>query len=420
MSGGLREALARLAASALVAATLAAPARLARAGTEEFSTFDVATQEEDDESLLDRVLTRSPHAWRDEWEHAPLALRTSQGCLTSGLWFIDTDLKLRAALGHGARLGVHLRQSESDEVFYDYMDFTFQFPTRFGTPGLLVRPMYDKSQQDFALMWDAGRDTAGLFVHAVFTVEDMFNNLWAFRQTRVGQASESYQRHPYEPALLVGGRGDTWRFEVYGQWLTPSSKRLLGYFAYLPPRDATLWGALGHASLEARALGVNWELRAGNHQARSTDHQIDLTTGDNANFRRKWTGEIAARRALWPRVTAEARGLYQGRSERWSAPAGIGTFEAIDRLLMFETAWNATRSLIVRTGIMHDRIGIERSGAQPYFTWDTRKESRAYIGLIARFGRVSLQGIEGIELDHEPYDVWFVHDKGFLHMQTTF
>jgi hypothetical protein len=29
-------------------------------------------------------------------------------------------------------------------------------------------------------------------------------------------------------------------------------------------------------------------------------------------------------------------------------------------------------------------------------------------------------GIEGIELDPEPYDVWLVHDKGFLQMQTRF
>jgi hypothetical protein len=28
--------------------------------------------------------------------------------------------------------------------------------------------------------------------------------------------------------------------------------------------------------------------------------------------------------------------------------------------------------------------------------------------------------IEGIELDPEPYEVWWVHDKGFLHLQTTF
>src|SRR5262249_50312728 len=69
-----------------------APARPAHAGTEEFSTFDVATMEEDDESLMDHVLLRPPREWRSEWERAPQAIRTSQGCLTSGQWFIDTDL----------------------------------------------------------------------------------------------------------------------------------------------------------------------------------------------------------------------------------------------------------------------------------------------------------------------------------------
>jgi hypothetical protein len=53
-------------------------------------------------------------------------------------------------------------------------------------------------------------------------------------------------------------------------------------------------------------------------------------------------------------------------------------------------------------------------------TYGTRKESRAYLGLIARFGRVSIQGVEGIELDHEPYEVTLWHDKGFLQLQSTF
>jgi hypothetical protein len=37
-----------------------------------------------------------------------------------------------------------------------------------------------------------------------------------------------------------------------------------------------------------------------------------------------------------------------------------------------------------------------------------------------RFGMVSFQVVEGIELDHEPYDVWLVHDKGFLQVQARF
>jgi len=56
----------------------------------------------------------------------------------------------------------------------------------------------------------------------------------------------------------------------------------------------------------------------------------------------------------------------------------------------------------------------------PGWTWGTRKESRAYLGLELLLGRVRVQGIEGIELDSEPYEVTFHHDKGFLQLQTTF
>jgi hypothetical protein len=403
-------------ALALAAFLAAAPAR---AGTEEFSTFDVALQEEDDESVLDHVLTRPPRAWRDEWEHAPQALRTSQGCLTSGQWFIDTYMKLRAPLGRSARLGVDLRQSESDVASYDYLDFSFRFPTRFGTPGAMFRPLYDKSRQDFGLTWEAGADTTAFDAQLAFTIEDMFNNLWAWRQSRVGQQSEPYERHPYEPAMRLRGRGDTWRAEIFGQYLTPSRKLVTGYSIFEPPRRATLWGTIGHAALEARALGLSWELRGENKQARSTDQPVDLSSGSRDNFRRDWSAEAAIQRESG-RLTTEARGIYQLRTESWGPPLGPGRFSATDRLLMLDATWRQSRSLAWRVGVMHDSVRVEHSGYQPYSTWGTRKESRAFIGLLARFGRVSVQAIEGIELDHERYQVWFIHDKGFLHLQTTF
>src|SRR5439155_25018591 len=134
--------------------------RVGRAGTEEFSPFDVEQQEEDDESLLDHLLTRAPRAWRAEWERAPQAFRTQQGCLTSGQWLIHSDLKLETALGSRARLGVKLRQYEDDAANFNYLDLTFRFPTRFGTVGALFRPLYDKSRQDFGVTWEAGADTS--------------------------------------------------------------------------------------------------------------------------------------------------------------------------------------------------------------------------------------------------------------------
>ena len=69
---------------------------------------------------------------------------------------------------------------------------------------------------------------------------------------------------------------------------------------------------------------------------------------------------------------------------------------------------------------MFDRITVANEGMPYLQTYGTRNESRAFVGLSARFGRVSIHAVEGIELDPEPYEVWLVHDKGFLHLQATF
>ena len=395
------------------------PAPAARAATEEFSTFDVAAQEEDDESLLDHMLTRTPRTWRGEWERAPLALRTSQGCLTSGQWFINTDLKLRSPLGRSARLGVDYRQSETDFSSYEHLDFSFRFPTRFGTPGAMFRPLYDKSRQDFAVMWEAGSDTGAFQSALVFTLEDMFNNLWAFRQTRVGEGSEPYERHPYEPALRLRGSGPSWRAEVYGQYLTPSRKRVVAA-GPLPVRLTGLWGTLGAAELEVEGLGFTWELCGTNQQASDNEQPVDLSAARSESWRRRWTAETSVARSITPRLGGELRALYQSRTQSWGGPPGDGAFDGIDRLFQLDTWWEVLPTLRVRTGALYDRIGIASSGFRPYATYGTRTESRAYLGLSARFGRVSVEAIEGIELDPEPYEVWMVHDKGFLHLQTTF
>ena len=69
---------------------------------------------------------------------------------------------------------------------------------------------------------------------------------------------------------------------------------------------------------------------------------------------------------------------------------------------------------------MRDRITVVGAGVAPVSTYGTRVETRAFFSLQKQFGRVRLEGTEGIELDREPYSVTFHHDKGFLHIQTTF
>ncbi len=403
---------------ALVVALSGAAPREARAGTEEFSTFDAERQEEDDESLLDHLLTRPPAYWRDDWEGSKLAFRTLQGCLTSGQWFIRTDLRLETPLGEKARFVLITEESRSDISSYDFVDLHFRFPTAVGTADVMFRPTYDKSKQDLALALDRGSDTTSVRVVATFSFEDVFNNLWAFRQTRVGNQSESYEKHPFEPALAISARRERWRTSVGGKYLTPSLKRIPGPTDTDPDLLTTLWGTHAWAMLEAEALGLGWTLATDNLQASSSD-QVEGVIGDNSNFRRSWEVETALRRRVG-RVTVGGRWLYRDRDQNIAPPAGTRIFNAIDRVVGLEAHWPLASTVWIDVGALHDRVTVGESGPRRFPAYGTRSENRAFIGLSARFGKVHASGVEGIELDHEPYEVWGVHDKGFLHLQAGF
>jgi hypothetical protein len=393
---------------------LVAPA--ARAGTEEFSTFSVYAQEEDDESLIDHMMSRPDHAWRDEWERSMQALRTSQGCITSGQWMVDTQLRIRSSLGGPALFGLDVRDQESDISSIQYFDFSFRFPTKVGTPGFMFRPMFDKSRQDIALFWEAGRETSATVARLTFTFEDVFNDLFAFRQARVGQIGEPYEKHPFEPAVWVRIRRPAWDAEVNGQWLTPSIKRLAYQEDPLVPRVG-LWGAYGSADVAVRFAGFELQGLGVNRQAQS-DQEIPATGQGGNDFRRQWSLETVVRRYFGSRWDGSAHYLYQERHEQSDSPYPDRYLNVVERVLEGEVHYRASR-WVARFGGMHDRISRDLRG-DPLASYASRIESRAYIGLGARFGKVSMDVVEGIELDPEPYPVWFHHDKAFLHLQTTF
>lgn len=417
MTGALR---ARRLAAVLALALIAGAHRPAAASLEQFSTLDVAREEEDDESLLDHFLARPPREWRDEWERSANAFRTTEGCLTAGQWMEVHDLKLRAPTGKRSHMDLLLQQVSDNEATWEWLQFEFRFPLAGpGLWGVRFRPSFDKSRQDFAAMYDLGDDSSRVQLQAVLTIEDTFNELWSFRQTRVGERGEPYERHPFEPALRVVARGTRSRIEASGQWLTPSRRRIDDPV----PAERTmteLWGTRGSALAEMDAAGFGFEARYENVQALGTERRSAVTPLVGRTYRRRWTGELAARRAVARRWTAEARWVYQDRAETWRPPSGDGALRALDRMPVLELAWTPAPDWRARFGLMRDRVGVATHGAAVPFTYGTRNETRLYVGLQARFGRITVQGVEGIELDTEPYDVSFHHDKGFLHLQTTF
>ena len=416
-AGTPRRRSAAITARALLFALLvAAPAS---ANYEEFLTLDILGQEEDDENLLDHVLVRQPLEWRDEWERARGAFRSSQGCFTSGQWYLDHDLKVRVPMGDTAFLDLEVRDVSDAESVYGWTRFDVRFPLpRLGLWGVRAVPTFDKSRQDIALLWDHGVPTQGLHVHAVMGLEDMFNKFWSMRQVRVGDESEPYLRHPFEPALRLGWRTEQTRVALGGKWLTPSTKRIETADPALR-RNIDLWGVKGDASVSQRFGAMTAELGFETAQAQSEEHR-DVFDGDHHVFRRKWRVDGALTRALGARARLTARFIYQERTQVWRPPISNSSLDVIDRMPMVEAAFPVPFDFFGRAGFMRNRITAVPNILVPVWTWGTRVETRAFVALQKRFGRVHLQGIECIELDREQYDVAFIHDKGFLQLQILF
>ena len=418
MSVSLRYVV-RPAAIGLALLLLLTGVRPSHASYEEFQTFDVGRQEEDDENLLDHVLVMSPEDWLDEWRTSPRAFRSLQGCFTSGQWYIDNELKLRVPMGDTTYMDLNIRDVSDDESVYGWTQFDLRFPVAgTGLWGLRFRPTFDKSRQDVAVMYDRGNERSRFQLSAVMGFEDLFNKLWALRQTRVGDDAEPYEKHPFEPALRLAWRGAGPHAEIAGTWLTPARKRIDTRDPALR-RHERLWGTKSNATV-SQAVGP-WTAAVRAQMAQVSKFAVwEQRLGDHHEFARRWRIELLLSRQLTPRVRFTARGFYQERTQLYRPPLGNGALSIIDRMPMVELSFPMRSDWNGRAGLMRSRITVVDDSRSSVFTWGTRVESRAFISIGKQFGRVRVQGTECIELDHEKYSVAFHHDKGFVHIQTSF
>jgi hypothetical protein len=387
----------------------------------------VAREEADDENLLDHVLTEPPDNWFDEWERSTRGFRSSQGCFTAGQWYLDHELKLKVPMGDTTYLDLGFRDVSDDESTYGWTQFDLRFPLpQMGLWGVRFRPTADKSRQDLGILWDHGTAITPLQIQAVMGLEDIFNKFWALRQAQVGDDSEPYLRHPYEPALRVVWRGRGPRFETNVKWLTPSSKQFLTLDPTLR-RIEDLWGVKNDAELKQHI---------GDYYVGKLDYEMVQTSsfayweqqpGDHHQFARRWRVEGNLMRRIGEHGSVMLRFFYQERTQVWDPvlPTPLGV---IDRMPVIESSFKAKWDFGMRVGYMRNRVTVSGYPGGPNFilggakflTFGSRYENRAFFSLQKQFGRVRIEGTEGIELDHETYPVTFHHDKGFLHIQTTF
>ncbi len=395
--------------------------RCAPASTEEFSSFTCEGQDEDDESLLDHFQTRYPPGWEREWSRGGQQFRTSQGCLTSGQWLVETQLQLTAPVGRTMRFGFDLRQRLSDDWTVEYYDLTWRrLVGQSGYVGWLLRPFHDKSLQDMGPFWSFGPDSGGLRVQGTFILEDTFNNLWAFRQRRVGDRSEPYLKRPYEPTLRLQWSRAPARIAARGTWLTPATKRIESGVSGAPA-VSSLWGADAGLNLEVATPAQRWTLDCWNKQVRSSLGP-DGAPAANADYRRQWRLETSLARRLGRRVELTGTFLYGERFQHYTPSPEPRLFAAVDRMADLKADVVLGPRLTATTGLTRARIQVDQEGslAGRVVSPGTRHETRAHVGLQARFGNLLVAATEGLELDHEPYEVWLIHDKAFFQLMARF
>jgi hypothetical protein len=407
----------RLAAWLLLGCLLL-PAR-ARASYEEFSSLTVGRTEEDDEYMLDAEMVRSPFYWHDEYNRALNAFRSSQGCFTAGQWHVDNDLKFEVPLGDTARFALDYLDYQDMESIYGWTRLEARFPIpRVGRLGFRYTPTFEKSKQDMALLWAQGNAVTPFQIQAVFTLEDIFNNFWSQRQVKVGGEAEPYVRHPFEPAVNMTWRGGGPTVSVNAKWLTPSTKQ----FETLDPalrRTEKLWGAKGDAVI-SQSIGNSTVEGAFETVQASSWAEWDQQPGDHHKFDRRWRIKGSFIQAIGENAHVALRYFYMDRTAVWRPPIANSSLGVIDRMVMLDSWLQAPWGVGVWVGGMRDRVTVSQIGFIPLQTPGTRHETRAFISLHKQFGRLRLQGIEGIELDHETYEVSFHHDKGSFQLQTTF
>jgi len=229
---------------------------------------------------------------------------------------------------------------------------------------------------------------------------------------------QPYERHPYEPALRMFWRGGGPRVALGGKWLTPSVKR---YDTFDPAlrRKEHLWGAKGDAVVSQQLGRALLDLGFDMVQA-SSSAEWPSQPGDHHLFSRRWRVEGGLSHPYGEHARVTARFIYQERLQVWSPPIAYATLDCIDRIPTLETEFQLPLAIGARAGYLHNRVTVVQVGAVPTFTWGTRKENRLFVSLQKRFGKVLVEGTEGIELDKEGYDVAFVHDKGFVHVMFPF
>lgn len=394
------------------------------ASIENFETWDIGSEEADDEYGLDLFLSAFTPEWERDWRRLENGTRIALGCVTRERWEMLTQARLVREIDRRARFRYEMIQE--NRLGLDNQQHTFGVEIDAGVAwiGTYARPHANKERHDFGLTlgrsWDAGYKL-GLGL----TREEALNDFWT-------------ERSFIEERVRVDFLDPAWEWRLTGErrW---SDKRRLSVAAVLLPgferriqplpsrgEPDTLRALDGvhvilNASLDPRH-DIDLDLRAAGKQARIANLPTDGGTGSDM---RRLSWNLAAR------LTHPLHGKWQTawgaqlrRQREQDVASGAGNYKLKVRQLMATVSFRRplTTWLLAELGYAREDIDVVQTGDEATwrFTHGSRSEERATLAAEFSFRGVRVRLVETLEIDGESYDVVGVHDKSFVQIQAVF
>lgn len=411
---------------AIVALILAVhPAPPARASIEDFETWDVGAQENDDEYGLDMYFLSFSPEWDAHWLYSGDGARSTMGSSDNEVWEMRNELRMRRQLNDRVHFLYGFTQDQGLTIENEQHFLGLEVEGGGFWFGPFARPITTKEHLDAGLMvrraWKSGTE-----IRASLSFED-----WISDHTN----GRSNIRNRTFTDFLDPAR--EWRLGVRQvwspvRWIAADVVRLPEFERRIQPPAST-----GLPEDFRWVGGHSWSVRGAGDPMRGLTFDF-LAEGKKsrvANFPSDGLDPVDTHRDAWKlrtRVTHALAGKFLGRwgvQVRGAHEKDVADTAAVPYRLIVDdvvttvgTRREITRWLTGEFGYGHQETKIHQVGPKDEhrFTWGTRSENRLY--LIAELATAGLRArfIETIELDNEGYKAFGDHDKGFVQLMADF
>lgn len=151
-----------------------------------------------------------------QFDSATNGIRTSQGCLDYGHWYMDVEGKYEAKIlpAMGFKYQVHLHDDHKDHISSHYFELFFQYRDTF-RPFISAAPTYNKGDNEFGFGFFVGENYLHFF-ETSFIIEDIDLNA-SLKKKPSGYDKRTYRQFPVKIRSHFNKYWETGHFVFKGE-----------------------------------------------------------------------------------------------------------------------------------------------------------------------------------------------------------